>query len=199
MADTGAPWNIPFAEPADLVRDWPGLSEDVADAVAAGLSAAGNAGIGSNVVQTVKTNTFTTTSTTFVNVTGLSVTITPSSSSSLILVILDIAMQTLSEDDQASFTRLAVGNTPLYVGDVEGSRVPALASSVTFPSAPTNRYPQTRTGVFLHNPETTSPVTYNAQTRASEGTALINRSRGDDNNVRTGRYASSITAIEVAA
>jgi hypothetical protein len=41
MADTGAPWNIPYAEPAELVRDWPALSEDVAEAVAAGLSAAG--------------------------------------------------------------------------------------------------------------------------------------------------------------
>jgi hypothetical protein len=41
MADTGAPWNIPFAEPSDLVRDWPALSEDVADAVAAGLSSTG--------------------------------------------------------------------------------------------------------------------------------------------------------------
>jgi len=40
VADTGAPWNIPFAEPTDLVRDWPQLSEDVADAVAAGLTEA---------------------------------------------------------------------------------------------------------------------------------------------------------------
>jgi hypothetical protein len=28
MPDTGAPWNIPFAAPADLVRDWPDLSEE---------------------------------------------------------------------------------------------------------------------------------------------------------------------------
>jgi hypothetical protein len=41
MADTGAPWNIPYAEPSNLVRDWPALSEDVAEAVAAGLSATG--------------------------------------------------------------------------------------------------------------------------------------------------------------
>jgi hypothetical protein len=40
MPDTGLPWEIPYAAPADLVRDWPALSEDVADAVAAGLSAA---------------------------------------------------------------------------------------------------------------------------------------------------------------
>jgi hypothetical protein len=37
VADTGAPWNIPYAEPTDLVRDWPALSEDVAEAVADGL------------------------------------------------------------------------------------------------------------------------------------------------------------------
>jgi hypothetical protein len=40
MADTGAPWNIVYAEPSDLVRDWPALSEDVADSVVAGLNAA---------------------------------------------------------------------------------------------------------------------------------------------------------------
>jgi hypothetical protein len=40
MPDTGAPWNIPYAAPADLVRDWPALSEDVAEAIADGLSAA---------------------------------------------------------------------------------------------------------------------------------------------------------------
>jgi hypothetical protein len=57
MPDTGAPYFIPFAAPADLVRDWPDLSEDVALAIASGLSAAGNPGIGSNVVQTVKTDT----------------------------------------------------------------------------------------------------------------------------------------------
>jgi hypothetical protein len=37
MADTGAPYFIPFAEPTDLVRDWPELSEDVALAIVAAL------------------------------------------------------------------------------------------------------------------------------------------------------------------
>jgi hypothetical protein len=39
MADTGAPWNIPFATPTNLVRGWPALSEDVADAVVDALDA----------------------------------------------------------------------------------------------------------------------------------------------------------------
>jgi hypothetical protein len=37
MADTGAPYFIPFAEPTDLVRDWPQLSEDAALAIVAAL------------------------------------------------------------------------------------------------------------------------------------------------------------------
>ena len=44
MADTGAPYNIPFAEPTDLVRDWPALSEDVADAVVLGLDSIATSG-----------------------------------------------------------------------------------------------------------------------------------------------------------
>jgi hypothetical protein len=37
VADTGAPYFIPFAEPTNLVRDWPDLSEDVALAIVAAL------------------------------------------------------------------------------------------------------------------------------------------------------------------
>ena len=37
MPDTGAPFFIPFADPTDLVRDWPDLSEDVALAIVAAL------------------------------------------------------------------------------------------------------------------------------------------------------------------
>lgn len=56
MADTGAPWNIPYVEPADLVRNYPAANELMADAIAAGLSAAGTdaierTGTDSTVVQ----------------------------------------------------------------------------------------------------------------------------------------------------
>jgi len=37
MPDTGSPYFIPYAEPTDLVRDWPELSEDVALAIVAAL------------------------------------------------------------------------------------------------------------------------------------------------------------------
>jgi hypothetical protein len=41
MPDTGPPWNIPYVEPTDLVRAYPQASEDLADAIADGLDAAG--------------------------------------------------------------------------------------------------------------------------------------------------------------
>ena len=87
MPDTGSPWNIPYVENADLVRDWPADSLLVANAVAAGLSAAGNAGIGSNVVAGESTATFTTTSGTFVDVTSVTATITPTSATAKVLVL----------------------------------------------------------------------------------------------------------------
>lgn len=37
MSDTGAPYNIPFADPADTVRTWPALSQNVAEAVVQAL------------------------------------------------------------------------------------------------------------------------------------------------------------------
>jgi len=37
MPDTGAPYFIPYADPTDLVRDWPTLSEDVALAIVQAL------------------------------------------------------------------------------------------------------------------------------------------------------------------
>ena len=59
------------------------------------LTKIGDAGMPAGAVlqvkQTEKTDTFTTTSTSFVDITGLSVTITPSSSSNKILVMYEVA------------------------------------------------------------------------------------------------------------
>lgn len=41
MADTGAPWNLPYPLSTDLVRDGAQAIEDLAEATATGLSAAG--------------------------------------------------------------------------------------------------------------------------------------------------------------
>jgi hypothetical protein len=196
MPDTGAPWNIPYVENADLVSDWPADSLLVANAVAAGLSAAQNAGIGSNVVQTVKTDTFSTASATFTAVTGLSATITPTTASSKILVILHVFMT--NQDSSAAsgaMMRLMRGASPIYVGDLAGSREQATVASVLS----TRESDSTATAVFLDSPASAAATTYSAEARRGiRGTFLLNQQNIDSDNANVARLASSLTLIEVA-
>ena len=196
MPDTGAPWNIPYVETTDLVSDWPADSLALANAIDAGLDAAGNAGIGSNVVQTVKTDTFTTTSSTFVDVTGLTATITPTTASSKILVVAQIT----ASASGVVFLKIAGGNSAAYVGDAAGSRIRTVAFlQSTGDRVDASAYAQTI--VYLDSPSTTSPTTYSAQVALNSGgtLAVVNRSQFDTDNTTYGRGASSITVIEVAA
>ena len=195
MADTGAPHFIPFVEPTDLVRDYPAADEAQALAIAAGLTEAGNAGIGSNVVQTVKTDTFVTTSPAdFTEVTGLTVTITPTSASSKVLVFFSVAVNmpgsSIGSRGQISLFR---GSTNLSNPDAPGNRTPLLANERDNPE----RFISLVSGHFLDSPSTLSPITYSVRVDTSE-TLFVNRSSSDTDTGAVGRATSYITAIEVA-
>jgi hypothetical protein len=188
MADTGAPWNIPYVEPSDLVRDYPAADEAQALAIAAGLTATGAGGIGSNVVQTLKDDTFSTSSSTFVDVTGYAVTITPSSATSKVLIVV------------TGFVSNSGSNSDVFLNLRRGS------SNIAQPSAGTAAATINTAGnatasmkavsiTFLDSPEVATAVTYSLQMRAGAGTAYLNRS-GTNANITT---VSSISAIEVAA
>jgi hypothetical protein len=163
-------------------------------------AAALTAGIGSNVVQTVKTNTFSTTSTSFTTVTGMSATITPTTNTSRILVIADVVLTGATSNHV--HLRLVRGTTAIYIGDADGSRergglnvfsgtgANAIYGALSTPA---------RALTFLDSPATTAARTYSVQIRAGAGTAFLNRTGVDANNGNTGRVASSITLIEVAA
>jgi hypothetical protein len=197
MPDTGLPWEIPYAAPADLVRDWPALSEDVADAVAAGLSAAGPAGIGSNVVQTVKTDTFTTTSATYTTVTGLSATITPTSNTAKVLIIVQVTHAMGAAGVGYGHFRVAGGNATTYVGDASGSRISGVFGGGSESTDTLSALSETI--VYVDSPASASPTTYQLEVRtASTGSVHINRSQNDGSNAFNNRGASSITLIEVA-
>jgi hypothetical protein len=160
MADTGAPWNIPFAEPTDLVRDWPALSEDVADAVAAGLTAAADAGI-SNLVYFETTTTTSTTAETD-QTTPLEVTITPTSLTSRVLVLCTIGQLSQTADNRAANIRIyrdsssISDDASLFFTGITAQRTPASI-------------------MVLDSPNTTSPTTYNLRLRrgGNAGTASI--------------------------
>ena len=146
---------------------------------------------------TPKTDTFTTTSGSYVDVTGLSVTITPTSATSTILVLFQVNG---SQEVGAGRTSLKLlrGSTVIDAGDVAGSRTPALggfsAIDQSITSTPVS-------GSFLDSPATTSSTTYKIQVAmaAGSGTAYINRTMQDADNANQIRMASTIIVMEIAA
>lgn len=195
MADTGAPWNLPYPESTDLVRDGAQAIEDLAEDVAGALTKA-YTGIGTNVVQAVKTDSFTMTSSTFTTVTGLSATITPSATSSKVLIIAQIAHGFNNANAYGLF-QVTRGSTEIYRGDDESSRPRAVFGGDS--QVNTNTHLISSSIVYLDSPGVDTATTYNVQVRrrGTDGAVFVNRNALFDAPSVVG--ASSITVIEVAA
>jgi len=150
----------------------------------------GSAGKILQVVQTFKNDTTSSTSTSFADISGMSVSITPSSTSSKILILISLGSISSSGGVLAAFKLLrdstAVGNSV----NTSGARTPAFTSVYS-----TTEWIHSAAHNFVDSPSTTSATTYKVQWSASGGTIYLNRYRGDTNN----DGSSSITAMEVAA
>ena len=147
------------------------------------------------VVSTVKTDTFTMTSTTFADITGLSVSITPQSTTSKILVIASVSVGSNISANLAML-RLMRDSTAIFVGDAAGSRTQA--SNYAAPDSAGTVVSETQ--MFLDSPSTTSATTYKIQIRTNlAGTATVNRSFNDTDSTANARLASSITVLEISA
>lgn len=147
------------------------------------------------VVSATKTDTQTFTTATYTDITGLSVSITPTSTSSKVFITSNITAYAQTGNTQG-FIRLMRGATAIAVGDAAGSRTQATAP-VTF----TNAYHSLSTGLsFMDSPSTISSTTYKLQLRDETGYSVwINRSQNDTDGVAGGRFISTITAMEIAA
>jgi len=135
-------------------------------------------------------------STTFSDVTGLAATITPSSTSSKILV--SVVLSCSGTTNQSSVMgRLLRGSTPIAVGDAAGSQI--LASFGAAASVGTDLV--TTQGVDnLDSPSTTDATTYKIQVRSSASGqyVFVNRSQTDSSAPGYARTVSTITLTEVA-
>jgi hypothetical protein len=191
MPDTGAPWNIPYAAPSDLVRDWPELSEDVADAVAAGLD---GASFVKQVVTAVKTDVFTGSGTTFVDVTGLNLSITPSSTSSRIILYLGVGVIG-NATDQSAVLRLLRDSTVLSQANSFGSRIRGVGGSRHQGAFSPTPGPSV---IVVDTPNTTSATTYKAQMAGSSAYS-INRPQSSTDNTTYPLGISSLVAIELSS
>ncbi len=147
------------------------------------------------VVSTTKTDTFTGTSSTYIDLTGMSVTITPRSASNKILVSYSVN-RSASVAAQSSIQILR-DSTAICIGDAAGSRT--RATTAPYPSsADAISSSITSAMTFLDSPATTSATTYKLQTRSDAATTIyINRSGGDANNSDASRSASTITVMEI--
>ena len=146
------------------------------------------------VKSTTKTDTFSVTSTTFVDVTGLTVTITPTSATNKILIVASVvASQDVTVNN--GFLRLARGATGIALGDAAGLRRQATVAV----DASSANYPENCSMSFLDDPNTTSATTYAVQISSHAGgnAMFVNRSDTDSNSAFDGRYASTITVFEV--
>ena len=146
------------------------------------LPAGFTGGMGTNVVSATLNGEFSTTSPSYVGVTGLSVSITPTSSSSKILIIGIIAIGRgvsaanevlLRRDSSALVTKSGTSDT--FDGDIFA----AVGDNINFPFVV----------AYLDSPATTSNLTYDFAIKTNSGAVVVNRETS----------ISSITAIEVAA
>jgi hypothetical protein len=157
------------------------------------------------VVSTTKTDTFTSGSVAQgadTDVTGLSVTITPSATSSLILVYADVTGIAAVSGNRSFFgINIYRGATQITRGDAAGSRT--RASRISGDESVSVAL-QGCHAVVLDNPATTSATTYkvaavNALTVAAAATIYVNRTITDTDSSAWPRTASSITVMEISA
>lgn len=151
------------------------------------------------VVQSTATAVFTSTAvSTWTDITGLSATITPSSSSNKILITVSSYMYIIAGlvNNQEGMFQIVRGSTPIQLGDASGSRtvctgiVDSVASN--FSAIPI-------TYSYLDSPATTSATTYKIQGYMNSSVTGwgINRGQGDTNSANSPRSASCIILQEV--
>jgi hypothetical protein len=148
------------------------------------------------VSSTAKTDTFSTSSTSFTDVTGLSVSITPSSASNKIFITTSFQFGANSATGYPQF-RMLRGATVINAGDSAGSRTLGIISSNIYNA-------DSGAGLicassFLDSPATTSFTTYKVQARNSHGgISFVGTGNSDSDSSNVVRSASTITVMEIA-
>lgn len=150
------------------------------------------------VVTVNKTDAFTHSTTTWTDVTGLSASITPSATSSKILVLASVAIGSAGD---FAYIRLLRDSTVIDIGDTASNRV-RVTGAIGY-SGGDQPYNMDQVPVmYLDSPSTTSAVTYKFQLRSGSSNFLvaINQTGSDrDTSNYEWRTPSNIVLMEVAA
>jgi len=220
------PVGNPYVESSDLVANYPGASEALAERIdIVGVNPFANAAardaaiptptegmmsslndtdaverydgatwkpVGGKVLQVVsvtKVDTFTTTSTSFVDVTGLTVSITPSATSSKILIL--STFQAGNSHDAVNLFNLVRDSTAI----AQGTGGTNNATAVSTPGSDAGFLFNQVSISNLDSPATTSATTYKIQMRVASNTGTVGR-RGVDTYAVV---SSNILVMEISA
>jgi hypothetical protein len=148
------------------------------------------------VVQTVKSDVFSSTSTSYVDITGMSASITPTSTSNKVLVMVSFTGGSTAVNNIFQY-KLLRGASDIFVGDgrsgynsvtIGGGRgIYDINGANTFAFS------------YLDSPSTTSSTTYKLQGRCEGGTFRMNANGSDTSgSVWSFTSAASIILMEVA-
>ena len=136
-------------------------------------------------------------SSTQADISGMSVTITPKSSSSKFLCIANVVLG-INGAAQHCYINLMRGSTNILVGDSAGTRGTGTTGMGTYPDA----YATFSVGIsYVDSPATASAVTYKLgwYTDNTTGGTYLNRSYGDRNStLYDARLTSQIVVLEIA-
>ena len=146
-------------------------------------------------LSTTKTDTFGIVSdSVWTSITGFSVDITPSATSSKIWIWYHLERSNYSNAQNMS-TRLRRDTTVIGVGTAAGSRHVV----TTGPYKAENDYNMPNTHGFLDSPSSTSAITYDVQILGNGSAQQINYYGADSDTAFSGRSVSTISVMEVLA
>jgi hypothetical protein len=146
------------------------------------------------VVSTTKTDTFSSTNAGWLDVTGLSVSITPTSASSKILIFAHLNV--VNRTATGSTGRILRDSTAIGIATSPGDRTAGGFAEFYYPNDSIFR---SYSSTFLDSPATTSATTYKIQVNPQGFALHLNRCTEDVNQAGNARGVSSITVMEIAA
>jgi hypothetical protein len=145
------------------------------------------------VISVSELSTFSTSSSSYVDVTNMSIAITPSSASSKIFITF-FAQGTTSASDTGHI-RLNKAGSALFIGTTSSSRQSATVGITDGSGLSTVA---NLSFSYLDSPNTTSATTYKITMRANTGTAYLGRSQVDGDAAGYPRTPTSFTVMEIA-
>ena len=180
-----------------------GLPDGIVDTdmIAAAAVTGVKKGAGSilQVVQTVKSDVFSSTSQTYVDITGLTVDITPVKANSNILVIAIIG--SFGNTDVSNIALTTADGTAIIQGDIVSGKDSASTSAYTGGNSTGEGWYGNNPApiIKLHDPSYTlgNAVTYKCRMKCNGNTFYLNRNQSDSSQYAV-RTASTITAMEIA-